>query len=130
VRRLVLVDNAGLKFDAPVQSEDFVPETLEDFRKLEHFQGGGAVPDFVARDLLRTMKERAWVLRRSGASLLSFQDALDGGKEDRLISYSTTTKLSQEIPQAKIVGFDGCSHLVLWECTERVMPEVLAFLDE
>jgi pimeloyl-ACP methyl ester carboxylesterase len=76
-----------------------------------------------------------------GASLLSFRDALDGrlenvrmpvlllwGKADRLISYEVAQRFERELPQAKLVALEGCGHLVLWDCSDRALPEVLAFL--
>jgi pimeloyl-ACP methyl ester carboxylesterase len=142
VRRLVLVDSGGLKFDTRLTPESFVPQTLPEFRESEKLHSDRKLPDFVARDLIRLSQERAWTLRRVGASLLSFRDALDGrlqnvrmpvlliwGKEDRLISYEVAHRFERELPQAKLVGLEGCGHLVLWECSDRALPEVLAFLN-
>ena len=142
VRRLVLVDSGGLKFDTTLTPESFVPQTLVQFRQFEALHSDRRLPDFVARDLLRVSQERAWALKRMGASLLSFRDALDGrlekvrmpvlliwGKEDRLISYEVAHRFEGELPHAKLIILEGCGHLVLWECGDRVLPEVLAFLN-
>lgn len=141
VRRLVLVDSGGLKFNTTLTPESFVPQTLVEFREFETLHSDRRLPNFVARDLIRLSQERAWVLRRVGASLLSFHDALDGqlekvrmpvlliwGKEDRLISYEVAHRFERELPQAKLIGLEGCGHLALWECSDRVRPEVLVFL--
>jgi len=50
------------------------------------------------------------------------------GKADRLIPYEVALRLQRESPQARLVGLEGCSHLVLWECPDRALPEVLSFL--
>lgn len=141
VRRLVLVDSGGLKFDTTLTPDSFMPQTLEQFRKFEVLHSDRRLPDFVARDLLRVSQERAWALRRVGTSLLSFHDALDGkleqvrmpvlliwGKGDRLISYDVAQRFQRELPQAKLIAYDGCGHMVLWDCRDRALPEVVAFL--
>jgi pimeloyl-ACP methyl ester carboxylesterase len=76
-----------------------------------------------------------------GESLLSFRDALDGrlenvrmpvllvwGTADRLIPFDVARRFERELPQAKLVALEGCGHLVLWDCGDRAVPEVLAFL--
>jgi pimeloyl-ACP methyl ester carboxylesterase len=78
VRRLVLVDNAGLKFSTPITAESYVPKTLAEFRELEAVQSNRRLPDFVARDVMRMLQAKAWVFRRVGASALTYRDALDG----------------------------------------------------
>lgn len=141
VHRLVLVDNAGLKFSTPLTADSYTPKTLAEFRKLEALQSNRKLPDFVARDIMRILQEKAWVFRRVAASGLSFRYALDGqlanvrmpvlliwGKEDRLIPYEVALRLQRELPQAKLIGLEGCSHLVFWECRDRALPEVLSFL--
>lgn len=141
VRRLVLVDNAGLKFETSITADFYEPKTLAEFRELEAVQSDRELPDFMARDVLRTLQGKAWVFRRAVTSLLSFRDALDGklanvrmpvlviwGKADRLIPYEVALRLQSELPQAKLVGIEGCSHLVLWECGDRALPEIVAFL--
>ena len=80
-------------------------------------------------------------LRRMGASLLSFREVLDDrlgniktpvlviwGKDDRLIPYEVALRFQRELPSAKLVTIEGCSHMVLWDCRERALPEVIAFL--
>lgn len=141
VRRLVLVDSGGLKFAAPVTAESYVPKTLDEFRELEKLQSDQRLPDFVACDVMRFLQEKASVFRRVGISVFTFRDALDGklmnvrmpvlviwGKADRLIPYEVALRLQRELPQARLVGLEGCSHLVLWECRDRALPEVLSFL--
>lgn len=141
VRRLVLVDNAGLRFSTPITAESYVPKSLTEFRELEKVQSNRRLPDFVARDVMRILQEKAWVIRRVGTSALTFRDALDGkltnvrmpvlliwGKADRLIPYEVALRLQHELPQAKLIWLEGCSHLVLWECREQALPEVLSFL--
>ena len=141
VRRLVLVDSGGLTFPTTLTAESFVPNTLAQFREMERLHSNRQLPDFVARDLIRLTQERSWAQRRMGASLLSFRDVLDSrlgslklpvlivwGKEDRIIPFEVALRFQRELPDAKLVALEGCSHMVLWDCSERALPEVLAFL--
>jgi len=141
VSRLVLVDNGGLRFDAPITAESYAPKSLDEFRQLEQLQSDERMPDFVARDLMGVLQEKAWVFRRVGKSALSFRDALDGklrrvrmpvlilwGKEDRLIPYEVALRLQRQLPQAKLIGLEGCGHLVFWECRDQALTEVLSML--
>lgn len=79
-------------------------------------------------------------MRRMGSSLLSFREALDGhlkniempvlviwGKQDRLIPYEVALRFQSKLPNAKLVIIEGCGHMVLWDCSDRVLPEVVAF---
>jgi pimeloyl-ACP methyl ester carboxylesterase len=76
-----------------------------------------------------------------GASLLSFRDVMEGrlgnikmpllliwGKEDRLIPYDVALRLLRELPQARLITAEGCGHLVLWDCPNQTVPEMIAFL--
>jgi pimeloyl-ACP methyl ester carboxylesterase len=141
VSRLVIVDSGGLTFLTALTADSFVPQTLPQFREMESLHSDRQLPEFVARDLLRSAHERSWVYRRMGTSLLSFRDALDGrlsnvkipvlviwGKEDRLIPYEVALRFQRELPQARLVSLERCGHMVLWDCRERALPEVLAFL--
>jgi len=55
----MLVDNAGLKFSTPITAESYVPKTLVEFRELEAAQSNRRLPDFVARDVMRILQEKA-----------------------------------------------------------------------
>lgn len=141
VRRLVLVDSGGLSFTTSLTAESFVPTNIEEFREMEKLHSTRRLPTFVARDVLRLSRERSWAIRRMGASLLSFRDALDGrlekikmpvllvwGKEDQLIPYEVALRLKHELPQAQLVTAERCGHLVLWECPDQSLPEIISFL--
>jgi pimeloyl-ACP methyl ester carboxylesterase len=141
VRRLVLADSGGLTFGTKLTERALTPQTLEDFQKFAAQNSDRKLPDFVARDILRQSQPRLWVIRRAAKTLLSFQDALDGklhsvrmpvlllwGKADKLIPFEVATRMQREMPQARIVGLEGCSHLVFWDCRDRALPPVLEFL--
>jgi len=137
----VLVDSGGLTFPTTLTADSFVPNTLAQFREMERLHSDRRLPDFVARDLLRLSQDHSWVLQRMGSSLLSFREALDGrlgnlnmpilviwGKEDRLIPYTVALRFQRELPGAKLVTIDSCGHMVLWDCSDRALPEVIAFI--
>ena len=141
VRRLVLVDSGGLTFPTTLTADSFVPRSFTQFREMERLHTDRQLPAFVIRDLLRSSQERSWVHRRMGTTLLSFREALDGrlsslkipvlviwGKDDRLIPYEVALRFQLELPQARLVSLEGCGHMVLWDCSERALPEVLEFL--
>jgi len=50
------------------------------------------------------------------------------GKEDRLIPYEVALRLQRQLPQAKLIGLEGCGHLVFWECRDQALTEVLSML--
>jgi pimeloyl-ACP methyl ester carboxylesterase len=50
------------------------------------------------------------------------------GKEDRLIPYTVALRFQRELPRAKLVTIEGCGHMVLWDCSDRALAEVIAFI--
>jgi pimeloyl-ACP methyl ester carboxylesterase len=50
------------------------------------------------------------------------------GEADRLIPYEVALRFQRELPQAKLIGLEECSHLVFWECRDRALTEALSFL--
>ncbi|HXT22215.1 MAG TPA: alpha/beta fold hydrolase, partial [Thermoanaerobaculia bacterium] len=51
------------------------------------------------------------------------------GREDRLIPLPRAEAYVPQIPDARLVVLDGCGHMALEECPERLLAEVLPFLD-
>jgi pimeloyl-ACP methyl ester carboxylesterase len=66
VRRLMLVDSAGLKFSTPITAESYTPKTLAEFRELEKIQSNRRLPDYVARDVIRIFREKAMGISSCG----------------------------------------------------------------
>lgn len=145
VRRLFVADSAGTNFQLPFDPSLFHPATVE---QAEQFLAwltpqAGRIPRFVARDLIRKMRPRGWVVDRAMKSMLTGTDLLDGkleaiaapvfivwGKEDRLIPLSCAEEMHREMPQSVLAIIDGCGHLAPVECGDRVLPEILRFLEE
>jgi len=143
VRRVVLIDSAGIYFHPGMPLEIFAPNTEDEMSELFHYlePGDRTLPYFVRRDALRHLKARAWVVNRSVSSMLRGQDLLDfrlgdlrqpvlieWGTNDRLIPVDTGHRMHALIPQSQYVEFPGCGHLVPVECSAQALPPIEDFL--
>jgi pimeloyl-ACP methyl ester carboxylesterase len=143
VRRLVLIDSAGFRFMTTLDETSFSPTTSAQLHTLLELQAAKPIrmPGFIARDFLRRAKENSWITRRMMRSMLSAADAMDGkvarvtmpllivwGTADRLTPYPLAIRMKREMPQAEIVPLDGCGHIAILECRDRVLPQVESFL--
>ncbi len=144
VRKVMLLDSAGLKYDA-VNAVYLRPKTQEELTKMwtvltPHPQ---PIPAFFAKDMLRAMKDEDWVVGRSLQSMQTGKDILDGklanvktpvllvwGKQDVLTPLSIAEEMHKEMPQSVLYVVDGCGHLAPTECQDRIMPEMQKFLAE
>lgn len=143
VRRLVLMDSAGLWFHTTLTPDIFQPQTLLQLMRLEalltpkprHF------PKFFQRDLLRAMQRNFLVVDRTLESMLSDKDELDGrfgelgmpvllvwGAQDTLIPPIVGQQMHRQIPQSVLQLYSGCGHLGPAVCAGRIVPNVLEFL--
>ena len=52
------------------------------------------------------------------------------GREDRLISLARAETYVPQLPQGQLVVLDDCGHMALEECPDRLLAEVLPFLDQ
>ena len=144
VRRIFLVDSAGMNFDFPVGAELFQPARVEDAQRLIALLTPHArlIPRFVARDLMREMRPTRPVVRRLMESMMTGNDLIDGklhclqvpvlivwGKQDALIPLKCGEEMHREMPHSVLAVFDGCGHLAPAECAGRVLPEILQFLE-
>jgi pimeloyl-ACP methyl ester carboxylesterase len=142
VRRIVLVDAAGIYFHPGMPLELFAPSTEDELNELFHYlePGNRTLPYFVRRDALRHMKARAWVVNRSIDSMMSGQDLLDfrlsglqqpvlieWGAGDRLVPADVGRRLHALIPRSQYVEFPGCGHLVPVECSAVALPPLEDF---
>ncbi len=144
VRRLVVFDSAGVDFKPAFDPALFHPSTAaqaeEFFRWLT--PEASRIPRFMVRDFIREARPNAWVVDRAFKSMGSRVDLLNGklgsiqspvlivwGKQDVLIPLACAEEMRREIPQSSLELFDGCGHLAPVECHERIVPEVLRFLE-
>ena len=143
IARLVLCDSAGIRFEPSFTMFDFEPTTVPAVQHLYRMlmPQPAAVPDFLARDMVRKFKELNWVVDRSARSMFRGDDLLDGklgdlrmptlilwGKQDHLIPLATGVSIHQQIPQSVLEIYDGCGHLAPGQCAARIGPRLIDFL--
>ena len=144
VRRLLLYDSAGLNFKAGFPQTLFQPQTPEQLAELTRWLTPHPqhLPEFIADDVLRNVRGNGWVVGRSMRSMVAGHDLLDTrlgnlhmptliiwGQADRLIPPSVAEQFHQGIPQSVLELAQGCGHLAPRECTSRILPETVKFLN-
>ena len=142
VRRLILIDAIGIYEKPAWDTRLFTPTTPEELDQLDALlmPNPPKVPAFVARDILRVSNQRAWIVHRAMATLLTGRDATDGllpqlkmpvlivwGAEDRLIPLSQGEKMRSLVPQSQLEVIPGCGHMVPVQCAGQVGPAMVAF---
>jgi len=143
IRRLVLMDSAGLWFHSSLTQDVFEPRTVPQLKRLEALliPQPQYLPGFFQRDLLRAMERNFPVVRRTLESMLSEKDQLDGrlnqlgmpvllvwGTQDLLIPPSVGLRMHHLIPQSVLQFYSGCGHLGPATCAGRIVPKVVEFL--
>jgi pimeloyl-ACP methyl ester carboxylesterase len=144
IRRLVLLDSAGLRFQLSFDPALFQPASPTDLVKLEEIliPHPRPLPGFLAMAMLRRGDHVGWVVRRSVQSMMTGEDLVDGklgaltmpvligwGGQDKLIPLSVGYRLHQEIMQSVLDVYDGCGHLAPQDCVSQVGPSVVDFLN-
>ena len=143
VRRMFLVNSAGINFDFSPGPGLFQPKTIEQAQYLIALLTPHAhrIPKFVARDLMREMRPTRPVVQRLMESMMAGEDLLDGklreirapvlivwGKQDALIPLMCGEEMHRQIPHSVLAVFEGAGHLAPAECSGRVLPEIVQFL--
>jgi pimeloyl-ACP methyl ester carboxylesterase len=144
IRRLVLLDSAGLRFKLGFDPALFQPASPTDIAQLEGLliPHPRPLPRFVAMAMLRRGDQIGWVVRRSVQSMMTGQDLLDGklgaltmpvligwGDKDKLIPISVGYQLHAQILQSVLDVYEGCGHLAPGQCIDQVGPSVVDFLN-
>ena len=144
VRRLVLLDSAGLRFQLSFDPALFQPASPMDLVKLEELliPHPRPLPGFLAMAMLRRGDHVGWVVRRSVQSMMTGADLVDRklgaltipvligwGDQDKLIPLAVGYRLHQEILQSVLDVYAGCGHLAPEECVSQVGPSVVDFLN-
>lgn len=146
IRRLVIFDSAGTRFDMPWDPSLFEPDTPAKLAALDNLLMAGPaphVPGFIQRDVFRFVGKHAWVVERNMNSMLTGASLLDGqlgalrmpmmivwGKQDHLIPVSIGEGIHKAVPQSEFEVFDGCGHLAPVQCAAQIGPVFKGFLDE
>lgn len=144
VRRLVLLDSAGLRFTLGFDPALFQPESPRDLAQLQELlvPHPRPLPGFLAVAMLRRGDDIGWVVRRSVDSMMTGKDLVDGklgaltmpvligwGDQDRLIPLSVGYRLHAEILQSELDVYANCGHLAPGQCAAQVAPSVVDFLN-
>jgi pimeloyl-ACP methyl ester carboxylesterase len=144
IRRLVLLDSAGLRFKLGFDPALFQPASPTDIAALEDLliPNPRPLPRFVAIAMLRRGDQIGWVVHRSVQSMMTGQDLLDGklgaltmpvligwGDKDKLIPISVGYALHAQILQSVLDVYQGCGHLAPGQCIDQVGPSVVDFLN-
>jgi pimeloyl-ACP methyl ester carboxylesterase len=144
IRRLVLLDSAGLRFKLGFDPALFQPESPTDLAALEELlvPHPRPMPGFLAMAMLRRGDDIGWVVHRSVESMMTGKDLVDGklgaltmpvligwGEQDRLIPLSVGYQLHQQILQSVLDVYADCGHLAPGQCVSQVGPSVVDFLN-
>jgi pimeloyl-ACP methyl ester carboxylesterase len=143
IRRLVLLDSAGIKFTPSFDLRLFSPHTMAEMRALEDLMTPHPrrIPAFILRDFLRQLREEDWVIQRTAANMITGREVMDGklasvtmpvlivwGKQDVVTPPLIAEAMHREMPQSVLVVLDGCGHVAPVECYKRVLAEMQRFL--
>jgi pimeloyl-ACP methyl ester carboxylesterase len=144
VRRLVLLDSAGLRFKLGFDPSLFQPASPNDIAALEELlvPNPRPLPRFLAMAMLRKSYHAGWVVQRSVQSMLTGQDLVDDklssltmpvligwGDQDRLIPITVAYQLHHAILQSVLDIYAGCGHLAPGNCVSQVGPSTVDFLN-
>jgi len=143
ISQLILFDSAGLTFKPNFDLSLFTPQTLEQVDGLLAllFPQAPVLPNYVKEDLIREAKRDGWVIERALASMLTGADVLDRrfsslkipllivwGKQDALTPLSLAETMHRAAPQSVLEVYDGCGHISVKTCTDRIGPSTVSFL--
>lgn len=143
VRRLVVMDSAGLSFPTTLTPQIFEPRTMEQLKRLEVLllPHPHALPGFFDRALLRAMQRNFFVVHRTVQSMVAGKDLLDGqlknvqvpvlivwGENDTLIPPHVALRMHQAMPQSVLEIYSGCGHIGPATCADSIVPHVVDFL--
>ena len=144
VRRIIAIDSAGLTFSPAFKLALFGPASVDEAQQLLRLitPRAALVPRFVARDFAREMRRQWPVVHRAIESMTAGSDLLDGklsaisrptlivwGKLDALIPLGCGEEMHREMPQSRLVIFDGAGHMLPVENSRRLAREALDFLE-
>jgi pimeloyl-ACP methyl ester carboxylesterase len=145
IRRLLLFNSAGLYVLPTWDTRLFTPTSAAELAQLDDLlmPNPPKVPGFVARDILRVSNDRAWIIHRAMATMLTGKDATDKllpqlkmpvlivwGSEDKITPLSLGETMHQLVPQSQLDVIPGCGHLAPGQCAPQIAPKVIDFLNQ
>jgi pimeloyl-ACP methyl ester carboxylesterase len=143
VRRLMLFASVGLNRAPIFDVRLFTPTTPAELDQLDALlmPHPPKVPGFVAQDILRISKDRAWVVHRALNSMRTGQDATDNllpqlrmpvlivwGAADRITPLELGETMHRLVPQSELDVVPGCGHLAPVQCSDQIGPKVVEFM--
>jgi pimeloyl-ACP methyl ester carboxylesterase len=143
IRRLVLVDSAGLLMPPDWDTRLFTPTTAAQLDQLDALlmPNPPNVPAFLADDIVRNSQENGWVVKRALASMLTAKDVTDfklpslqmpvlilWGDLDHITPLSEGREMHKLIPQSRLAIAPNCGHLAPEQCSALYGPELVRFL--
>lgn len=143
ILRLMIFDSAGLHIEPNWDTRLFTPTSADQLDQLDRLlmPHPPVVPGFVVRDILRVSSERAWVIQRALASMLTGGDVTDQllprlkmpvliawGDKDSIMPLAQGQAMHQLMPQSDLEIFAGCGHLAPLECSAEMGPKVVEFI--
>jgi pimeloyl-ACP methyl ester carboxylesterase len=141
--RVVVYDNAGLRFQVGGGPGVFHPKTEADVQVLAHLMEpeGKPLPHFILKDALRNLQDKQSVTDRAMDSMESGKDLVDDrlsgmtepllivwGGTDQLIPLEVAQKMHTLDPRSELDVVEGCGHLAPKFCTSRVAAATADFL--
>jgi pimeloyl-ACP methyl ester carboxylesterase len=145
IRRLIVYDSAGLRFDLAYDPTVFYADTPEKLATLNQLLSPGTPPPmagFIQSAVLRALARNRWVIQRSLQSMMAGADLFDGkvselkmpflivwGKQDKITPVALGYALHAEAPQSVLEIYDGCGHLATRECVPKLGPATVDFLN-
>jgi pimeloyl-ACP methyl ester carboxylesterase len=143
VAKLMLFDSAGIQEKPSWNTDLFTPVSAMELDQLDALlmPHPPAVPSFIAADILRTSRNRAWIIHRALTSMLTGRDATDTllpelkmpvlivwGALDHITPLSQGETIHRLIPQSQMEVVPGCGHLAPVQCADKMGPTVAQFL--
>jgi len=143
VHRLVLIDSAGLTFDA-VNAGALRPKNEVELAHLMEVLSPHPrpIPSFYARDLLRKFADEDWITDRALKSMRTGKDLMDRkmdtvkmpvlivwGDQDVLTPLTIGEQMHDAMPQSVLQVVHGCGHMAPVECSPRVSAAMVQFLE-
>jgi len=144
VRRLILLDSAGLNLHPNWDTRLFTPTNPSELDKLDALlmPHPPRLPSFLSMDILRASSRSSWVIKRALASMLTAHDVMDAqlpslkmpvlilwGDEDHITPLGEGWAIHALIPQSRLEIAPGCGHLAPQQCAKQFGPEMVKFLE-
>ena len=143
IRRLVIVDSAGLSAPPDWDTRLFTPASPEELDRLDALlmPHPPTVPGFLARDIVRVSAEDGWVIKRALADMLKGHDVTDAvlptlkmpvlllwADQDYIMPLPLGRKMHALVPQSRLEIAPNCGHLAPQQCAGMYGPALVQFL--